>query len=203
MEISGNKFHNLIIWHVITYSLFTLSLLSKFQRLYLFFAFWESKIITSLSFSQILHDSTKFCAWQKTSHLFILLMQKIIHLSNPLCHPSRHLITPFLRGNTWCPRCGEKTMKMDFHCWSCVLFSTLCLIPSNTTFGLLAAADYWAVAFVETSSNLLKPHCWIAMNLFLPPSHHFCTSTELCFCHQNHEILLQLLAVTSQFEYPQ
>lgn len=205
MEISGNNFHNLIIWHVITYSLFTLSLLSEFQRLYLFFAFRESKIITSSSCSQILHNSTKFCVRQKTSHLFILPMQKVIHLSKPLCHPSQHLVTPFLRGNTRCPQCEEITVELN-----CSTVEALCFVLHSLSnsfkyqFGLLAAADYWAVAFVETSSNLLKPHCWIAMNLFLPPLHRFVlTSITLCFCHQKHEILLQLLAVSSQFEYPQ
>lgn len=82
----------------------------------------------------------------------------------------------------------------------CVLFSVLCLILYNTTFGFLTAADYCDGVFVQSSSDLLKSHPWVATTFFSPPQHCFVvTNTELPFCHRYQEILLQLFAVSSKF----
>lgn len=130
IESSGNEFHNLITRHVITYFLlFTLSLLSKFHRLHMVFAFWEIKIITSSTFSQILRDLTNFYSiptttfvpdWILLVYLFLSYRSQFTSVITSVMLLSTLLYyIPFLRGSdqacTWYSRHGE---IVDFHSWS-------------------------------------------------------------------------------------
>lgn len=176
--MSGNQFPNSVTWHVITYSfLFTLGLLSKFHRLHLVFAFRELKkkkrYIMSPSLSQILHDFTNFYTIPPITSVpdwrfLIYLLSSYRSQFGSVTLLSTLAYCTFLE-RQW------RELHMVFTVWGnrgfpqlklCVLFSILCLILYNTTFGFLTAADYWDGVFVESSSDLLESHPWIATTLF-------------------------------------
>lgn len=160
---------------------------------------------SSWSHKLLLYPNHHLCSRLKTFSLFIPLIQKPIHLCNHLCHASQHLTLLYTLSERQWP-----DLHMVFTTWGnrgfpqlklWVLFSILCLIPSNAMFGFLTAALQFSWKHPQNYWNLLPR---LQRSFFPPPQHCFVlTNTELPFYHKYHEILLQLFAVCSKFEYPE
>lgn len=184
VESSGNEFHDLITQLVISYFLlFTLSLLSKFQRLHLVFAFWEIKLIMFSSLSNfwwfhklLLYPNHHMVQdWRLLFYLLLFYKSQFPSVITSVILLSTFLYyIHFLRGNTdlhtvfttW-GNLGFSQLKL----W--VLFPILCLILFNTTFWLLLTVELQLSGkHPQSYRNLLSRLQWF----FSLPS----LSTALC-----------------------